>query len=1016
MPNFRTSHKYHVAQQRESEPTANGVSVNSSSSQYFDSQFPDSLGGILSIALIGPDEQRRKAVATALADCHGSEVREFSSYPPALDDVPRLLEQYYDAILIDLDSDPEYALELMESISAKDSATVMVYSAKADRDLMLRSMRAGAREYLTLPIDQGTMAEALVRAAAAVHPSSRGQKKTRGKLMVFLGVKGGSGVTTIACNIAVALAQESEQNTLLVDLGLPMGDAALNFGIAAEFSTDNALLDAARLDASLLTKLLVKHRSGVSLLAAPSQVPKVQPSIEAIDKLIAVARQQFDNVIVDVGSRLDLMGTSLFKEATTIYLVTQAGIPELRNSNRLISQFFAESGNKLEIVINRFESRSFGLTDEQITKALTRPAQWKIPNDYAAARQMQNTATPLMLEDSPISRLIRQMARSACGLPVSAESKSGFSLSDLGRRITEKIFIPHEVTASSEEASSGNGERSASPEMTPAVVWPAPSPITYGTPLGPAQFNAEASVPGIFAYTPGAGFVLPAGTFSLWVTFTPVNTAEYSTVQAAVSITVNKATPAIKWPAPPPLACGAPLSAAHLNAEGSVPGTFIYSPAAGESLPAGKHTLTAAFTPRDQSNYTTSQASVTITVAKATPTLNWPAPAPMTCGTPLGAAQLNATASVAGSYVYSPAAGEKLAAGKHTLSVTFIPADPEAYNSVQASVPVTVSKATPSIAWPTPAPIAYGTPLSASQLNATASVQGTFVYIPPVGAVLGVGTHTPMATFTPADSADYNPARVAVSLTVVKATPTIQWPTPAPITDGTPLSATQLNAAASVPGTFVYSPALGDVLPEGSHNLAVTFTPADATNYTSVQATVPLSVVKKTVPVINWPAPATMSYGNPLSATQLNATVSAPGTLIYTPAAGDVLATGQHTLSVVFIPEDPARFAKAQAAVTLTVEGFDNIDSLLTTATQTPFTPSDATDFTHYYAPEPAPTQESRPESTVYQHKDEPERRTYQESVPENTIYQRKDEPERRTYKGATYEKGEDGQWHLLLS
>ena len=76
------------------------------------------------------------------------------------------------------------------------------------------------------------------------------------------------------------------------------------------------------------------------MLAAPGKFPQFHATNEAIDKLMTVARQGFDNVMVDVGARLDLTGTALFKDAFTIYLVTQAGIPELRNSNRLISQFF----------------------------------------------------------------------------------------------------------------------------------------------------------------------------------------------------------------------------------------------------------------------------------------------------------------------------------------------------------------------------------------------------------------------------------------------------------------------------------------------------------------------------------------------------------------------------------------------------------------------------------------------------------------------------------------------------
>jgi len=164
------------------------------------------------------------------------------------------------------------------------------------------------------------------------------------------------------------------------------------------------------------------------VLAAPGKFLQFQTSNEAIDKLLAVARQDFDNVVVDVGSRQDLTGLALFKDAFAVYLVTQAGIPELRNSNRLISQFFSGGGPKLEVVINRYEPRALGVSEEHITKALTRPAQWKIPNDYASVKKMQINATPLALSDSSISRLIRQMAKSAIGEPEAPVKKRGFSL------------------------------------------------------------------------------------------------------------------------------------------------------------------------------------------------------------------------------------------------------------------------------------------------------------------------------------------------------------------------------------------------------------------------------------------------------------------------------------------------------------------------------------------------------------------------------------------------------------
>jgi pilus assembly protein CpaE len=390
--------------------------------------YPDSIGSKpLSIALISPNMERRAAAALALTRCSGGEVSEFSSYPPGLDDVPGMLEQKFDVVIIELDTDPEYALELVESIGSDGLATVMVYSASADPELLVRCMRAGAREFLTLPLAPEVMAEALVRAAAR-RPVIQSTKKAAGKLLVFMGAKGGAGTTMLACNFAVGLAKEADQRTLLIDLDVPLGDAALNLGIVPEFSTIDALDAAERLDGRFLTQLLVKHSSGLMVLAAPGRFVQYKASEDAINRLLQVARQEFDNVVVDLGSKLDLMGTAAYKDATALYLVTQASIPELRNSNRLISQFFSGGGPKLEIVINRFESRALGVAEEHITKALTRPPQWKIPNDYASVRNMQINATPLVLSDSAIARQIRKMVDAVTGKSQAPAKKKGFSL------------------------------------------------------------------------------------------------------------------------------------------------------------------------------------------------------------------------------------------------------------------------------------------------------------------------------------------------------------------------------------------------------------------------------------------------------------------------------------------------------------------------------------------------------------------------------------------------------------
>jgi len=388
---------------------------------------PESLGiGILSVALIGPDASRRKSLSKSLADSGACMTRELDAYPTT-GDLPGLLEADFDVVVLDLDSNPEQALDLVERFCVNSTMTVMVFSARSDADLLVRCMRAGAREYLTQPIAPEMLAQALIRASAR-RPKISGAEKTRGMLLVFTGAKGGTGVTTIAGNFAVAMAKESGKKTLLIDLGIPLGDAALDLGINAQFSTANALMEYERLDSNFLSKLLTKHSSGLSVLAAPDKYTAIHTSDEAVEKLISIARLDFDYVVVDAGSSIGPTCTSLFEVASIVYLVAQVSVTELRNSNRLIAGLFASSGSKLEVILNRYTPRSVGIDEANITKALTKPAAWKVPSDYVAVRQAQNTATPLVLGDSPISRVIRQMARTAAGLPEVRDKKKKFGI------------------------------------------------------------------------------------------------------------------------------------------------------------------------------------------------------------------------------------------------------------------------------------------------------------------------------------------------------------------------------------------------------------------------------------------------------------------------------------------------------------------------------------------------------------------------------------------------------------
>jgi hypothetical protein len=424
------------------------------------------------------------------------------------------------------------------------------------------------------------------------------------------------------------------------------------------------------------------------------------------------------------------------------------------------------------------------------------------------------------------------------------------------------------------------------------------------------------------AATAGASVAgIAAGTYPNAIAVRFEGDTQYAPASATADLVVSAPQAAVTWTTPAAIANGTPLGSAQLNATANVPGSFVYTPAAGTILGGGYHVLTVVFTPGDVSQGSVTK-SVVLLVNKGTFAITWPSPAPIAYGTPLGNAQLNATASVAGTFTYMPAAGSILAVGTQTLQATFTPADSDNYDGANASTTINVVQGTQSLTWIPPQPIVYGTPLSVLQLNANAFTSGSapagaLTYSPSAGTVLAAGPHR--LAVTAAATPFYAAASTTTDLLVLPATPSITWPLPAPISYGTPLGATQLNATASVAGTFTYAPLAGTILNAGANQtLIATFHSSDP-NYTNASKSVTITVVKAN-PVIAWTKPVSIVYGTPLSLAQLNATASVPGTFVYSPAIGTILNAGNtQTLSVHFTPSDANNYESASAATTIDV-------------------------------------------------------------------------------------------------
>jgi sugar lactone lactonase YvrE len=501
--------------------------------------------------------------------------------------------------------------------------------------------------------------------------------------------------------------------------------------------------------------------------------------------------------------------------------------------------------------------------------------------------------------------------------------------------------------------------------LTPTITWPTPAAITYGTALSATQLDATASVDGTFVYTPAASTVLAAGSQTLSVTFTPTDTADYAAVTTTVKLVVNQAASTVTWTAPAAFTYGTALSATQLDATASVAGTFAYTPAAGTVLPAGSQTLSVTFTPTDSTDYTTVTTTVKLTVNQAASTVAWATPTAIVYGTALSATQLDATASVAGTFAYTPAAGTVLPLGSQTLSVTFTPTDATDYTAATATVKLAVNQAASTIAWATPAAITYGTALSAKQLDATASVAGTFAYTPAAGTVLLAGSQTLSVTFAPTDSTDYTPATATVTLVVNKATPAVtETPSASSITTAQTLTVTvDVNAASGSPvptgsvtlssgsysaqqtlakGAAAFSVAAG-ALATGSDTLAVTYTPdassagmySTATQSATVTVSVPIGTTTPAVTVTPSAATITDQQSDTVSVSVAGASGQA------TPSGTLTLASGSYSAQQTLINGSASFAIKAGAltsganTLTATYSGDANYASTTGTATVT---------------------------------------------------------------------------------
>lgn len=315
-----------------------------------------------------------------------------------------------DVALISLDSDSEKGLELVSNLTHSVPETaVLVVSSSQEGHLILQAMRNGAKEFLSAPLVIEDFLTALSRVKKANASGESGGGPRSSQIISVAGVSGGVGCTSIAVNLACALARNEQNSVALVDLDLALGDADVWLDIIPDYTIQDVAENITRLDYSLLKRSLTKHSSGVFLLPRPSQMEEAAiMNPEELKRVLGLLKVTFSHVVIDVSKTYSDLDQMALSQSDSTLLCTQLDLPSLRNIVRLL-QFFdlhEELANSIEVVVNRV-----GLPDSQISlnKALdtiSRDIKWQIPNDYATMIEARNNGVPLV-EQSPRAKLTK---------------------------------------------------------------------------------------------------------------------------------------------------------------------------------------------------------------------------------------------------------------------------------------------------------------------------------------------------------------------------------------------------------------------------------------------------------------------------------------------------------------------------------------------------------------------------------------------------------------------------------
>ena len=303
--------------------------------------------------------------------------------------------------IVDLSTRKQDKLDLILQVSqqCKNCKTIAL-SDNPSVDLIIQIMRAGAREFVPVPIIKNELYEAINK---TINQFEVPKVKNKCKIISVFSNKGGIGKTTLASNLALELSKITKENVALIDLNFQMGDITTFLDLKPSFNISYMLENIDKINETFLLSTLEKYKnSSLYVLADPpyfKQADNIQP--KQISKLFNTLKDTFSYIIIDAEASFDGKNIAALDKSDMVLLVTVANLPALRNTQRCLELFerLGYDKDKVKIVVNRYMEND-EIKEQDVEKVLSKPIFWKIPNNYFAIMSAINKGVPVSILNS----------------------------------------------------------------------------------------------------------------------------------------------------------------------------------------------------------------------------------------------------------------------------------------------------------------------------------------------------------------------------------------------------------------------------------------------------------------------------------------------------------------------------------------------------------------------------------------------------------------------------------------